>query len=834
MATFATELALRGLRGHLHVEIGGIGRKVGATAAGYQHAYRLCTEHPLALGYAAADCDPYHDCLRPVTGSLEESIDLRAVTTNLGALEFTLLDLPPRAPLGAAVAHGWGSYLISDLLGIRTPGTMWAIAEDLDAVETNVLVDSTAGLTVGDALWLDAETVIVTQINAAPPSIDVLRGQYNSEAQSHWQSPRGEGILYDRPQYWRGRDVRLYLNLVSEVSGDLLPYAQAQLVWRGSVEDWECSGADGLAITFIAKSAIGRIDRCIGRKQYSGVVRWGGREVEAVQAAMVAQDELDLLLELADDGGTPQPPSYPEDAPGARYFHARLGDQLIQVAVTWSGAVYGHPFAAVKAQAYGLLGTPIQGPGDQDDRQLFREVLLTDPDAIGSAFAHRFTDPTDLEFCHPIAIALALITSTGAVVSGGATNTDYDVLPEQWGAGVAAALLDLDSFEDRMGRTSSIRMPWLAIGWDGKPIPLRAYLEQLLGPFGWFLYQNEAGLLALGDIAEAYPGETWPTIDESDLVALTDENGNATGYDVHLQGSLSDAVGQQVWAFDYDFVTDQPRRVIRYEHVQTQGRGAADDSDLTYEIRGLAPDPSAEATIRAMAMARARWFVSPLPRVTCTVLLDSFSVTVTKGIRLTCSAIPNPFTGGRGMTAQPAIVTSRLVNLSPDGGGTIRLELLLLPSLNVGLWSPSGQIVGYAAGAPVVLTLSANRFTSTSGGPDAVPDSDAEAFVGGAAGVGDRVMLVDFDGAVLCDNSPRVTATGVNTLTLDGAFTLAGVPVVPAAAWPWDHVVFVHWSGGGTPNTAYTATMAYHVAQADALTGLLPDGTSGPYVYGGT
>ncbi len=161
------------------------------------------------------------------------------------------------------------------------------------------------------------------------------------------------------------------------------------------------------------------------------------------------------------------------------------------------------------------------------------------------------------------------------------------MLPKPWTGAVPVAEIDTSTFTRLRDVCVGISLPRLATGYDGEPVPLREFVEtELLGPFGWFLYEDETGRICLGSIAEVYPDDSWETISERDICVRTAEDGTPIGLMAGLAGSLGDTIAYQAWLYDYPFGSDDPRQVLRYRHVQTLERAEGDNSDLRFEIRG--------------------------------------------------------------------------------------------------------------------------------------------------------------------------------------------------------------------------------------------------------
>ena len=793
------------------VEIEGIGRRTGATSAGLRRAYRIATEHPVDAGATAADCDPYVDLLQMPDDVVEVRVDLKAGRTDLDGFSFTVVDGAVRNVAGGG-AHGWGDDLFTDILAPHAPASTYALTTGMASAAvgdtTTMNVDTVSGLSVGDALWIGRETVIVTAIRAGLLEVDALRGQYNTTTPAHPLYPLGEGKLYSRPQYIKGREIRLWVNLYDASTGHPLSavgtgssgiandHGEAVMVWRGAISEWSMPSIN--EFTFDCKSALGQLDRTIGREQYRGTARLDYTNT----AWMRSGKRIPFVVERPAGDGQPADPGY-LSALGVQTFHARLGDQIIE-------CEYEEASGQFTATAYGLMGTKIPEQIGEEETFPFWDVLLTHP-APGGTDKRFFTDAVNAPFVHPADIALALATSTGTGTSG-----DWDVLPAKWGCAIPLADMDVQSFIDIAEATLSLRFPFIAFGWDGKPFRVRQYCEdQLLGPLGFFLHPNEGSQIAVGALREIYPSDSWPEIGEDDTVETP------SGPGVSMEGALETTLARQTWSYDFDFASGKPRRILVYRHPQAIER-FDEDSEVKREIEGMEVTSDAEYVIRSMAISFARWFIAPRPIVTVSVHMDNLRIAVTDGLLLTNSLLPNPNTGTRGIVQHPAAVLSRRLVWAEN---RIELACILLDEPAVALWAPAAKIVSWDLGT-LTFTVEANEFTKASGA-SGVPARDVLGFA-----VPDWLMLVSARGDVLCDAVQNVTsieAGAPNTIAVSGGFTLLGAPVAIAAG---QHLVFAHYAGGATPAAAWTTGMREHAVQADDATGQLPNG-DGAIVYGG-
>jgi hypothetical protein len=799
------------------IEVAGWGRRTGALTADQQRAYRFSTRHPVDLGTPADEAECYVDVLDVPDEVFEESISLRDGKTSLGAASFDLVDLGPRLGDG----HGWRDDLLTHLIGVGAPAGQWRLTADITADDTEIPLAG-AALSAGQALWVGSEVVIVVDPELGPGVVSVLRGCYNTVAAVHRLLPFGEGVFYDRPQFLTGLRVDLWVNLLDDdgvpltAVGGANDHGEAVRAWSGTLENWQLHD-DFNGFELLCQPSLGRIDRSLGRQQYCGTavfgVDWQG--YGAIARAMAAGRPLVFTVDRPEAPGQLAAPDYPV-VDGHQRFHARLGDQLVEVRYTPATGEF-------RVEYWGLLDTPLPTEDDAEQvqgRWSFWDVVLTAPDP-GGLPVQRFTDEGGNPFCHPALLALATITSTGAAVSGATPNGGWDCLPATWGAGVPEADVDVDSFLDLAGAAAAaVQFPRLVLGWKGEPQRLRDWLEtDVMGPLGWFLYLDEAGRIAAGALREQYPGDVWPELTEEDDIL---RDGHVVL--VRLAGQLDTTTSYQTWRLDFDWVTDQPRRILRYRHAQVIERSAENDTDITRELRGLAPSSDAQFIIRSLALTFARFWTSPPSALGVTIDIRRLATSVTDGVLFSCQLVPNHWTGERGFVRHPCAVVSRAIDLQRS---RIRLTLLPLPTPNVRLVAPSALVTGWDA-ATLTLTLSENRYTSPDA-PAGAPVRDALGFV-----EGNKLRLHNLSGVVLANNVPAVAVVEpgapdvLHELQLTEAFTMGGVPVDPTGRV----IGFCRYQGGATPAAAWTEDMQRCAVMGSRATGLLPNGDA-PVVFGG-
>jgi len=800
----AADLDQAGHRPWLSVTLAGLGPREGATAA--SEAYRLCSTEIAGDTGGSLDPDRLLSCLTRLPGTISERVDLQRGTTDLGPISLAILHgvAPP-------AADGWTD--LWDFLSVQQPASSWQLSTGVSDSATAWTLVSSTGLTVGDTLHIGSETVLVTVIGGGG-AITVVRGMYGTTARAHDPSPDGDGTLYDRPRFLRGRRVEVTLNLIDpSASSDLVyPPVQEIAVWTGLVDDWSMTTPGEVQLS--CRSTLARLDRTILRQQWTGVahipVDWRvvdhdtGRLLSGIEAL-----PMPITVEIPDGAQLRLPDAVPSADPGGegwvRRYYARIGDCLCECEC-WTETETDSTEGRHLIVATALLETDDSQIWEGEELQIAQVwPLAKSPDPRGYLDGRDplqpFTisgDSTGTE--HPAVVMRMLLNSTGE-----ASNGVYDVLPEELGLGIPVAELDADSWNEIAWSTSGLRFPGLILGWDMEPVRVREWLErEMLGPLGWWLYLTVDGTIGLGRLEDVYPGETLTVIDR----VLYDQG-------VQLSGRLQDTISLQTWRYGWDWKADRFLRARLVTTNAARDRLVEDDSEAAFECAGIAIGESVgETTIGARTASIGRWWASPQPVLSLSVPLGRVDdIAVGTLVELDGLTWPCPYTGGDDWTGVAGLVTSRSVTLDPPGLG---LTLQPLPDAVRGLWAPSATVVSHVGNT--AITVEHDDYTEHT-------DGDAGRFQ-----AGQLVALYDYTGVPRCDVAATIDSIAGDVITLVAAFSSGGAPVAPAAG---DIITYPRWSGGAAPAGSWDSDMDDCVAQADGTASppQLPDG-SDPYTYG--
>lgn len=579
----------------------------------------------------------------------------------------------------------------------------------------------------GDVIYIGNEAILLgTDIGAEWTGC--TRGMYGTKGEIH----DGSDEVFGSSPYWFRRVVRI-------IEHDTITGAEEE-IWQGLIEDTSQTGAN-ISISIISvQQANARIRLNRGARNHARYTSPDNRRVWRADAAYRVRRQ-------------------PVIARGVYVEHYQVGDKTIlavdQLVSNFPNLI--RPYVAV----LGVNSDPAQLPDELFDGAdiwpLFvvdRDLDTTLPDAISST--------ADLPSpYHPVAIALALLTSTGT-----GNNGAYDVLGETWGMGLD--YVDVVAFTDAITARPDLAVDRLVLGLGGERVDaLRVITDKLLRPYGYSLTVASNGALglclirlpsledrdeAIANTLTVYPDQLpeqrmqlpsrarrlvatlggAPYSEERTIsVQLTNRS--------QRPGKLLDAP-----ELEYDFSTLKPDRLVSGEVLTTfaatliGGLALALDSAPMLRIRcpswrfsGLSDFAVGKmATVDGLSSEQA-WWVLPNGQLTKLSTQDVSGVGLVVGL------------------LQPVWDAWMTVDLLMVGGR--------IPDY-VRLRAPSGEVEGWV---PNALTIAAAEYSS----------DDPGTFE-----VGDEVSLWSSAGVLKSTATPQIIGIAANVLTLSGGFG-AGTPV---------------------------------------------------------
>lgn len=390
---------------------------------------------------------------------------------------------------------------------------------------------------------------------------------------------------------------------------------------------------------------------------------------------------------------------------------------------------------------------------------------------------------------------------------GDKTNTDYDILPVEWGCGIDSSLVDIDAFERICKPRSSARLYVLQ-----DEVDIIEMMGQLSAATNCRIFWGSDGILTCTAVHDIYP------LDAAGL-ALTASN-IASIPRVRLD--IQNVRNTWEWRSDYDLDGDH-RALMRIE-VAASKRVYGDRPMPIMQDRGMR---SAEANGINFAVAKAtlQQRSEPAEILTCDVLFDD-AQTYTPGmlVAVTVGGIPN-MAGGEGV--QGALF--ELLSFQPQENQAIATHTLVRrPSIaRLGHVAPCA-LVASKSGSDVTLQARSSTLFAPSPLSPFTPPGGA-----GQAGIDDVHWLLESDAIRFVDASTLGSATPTSAsaaiTAIDYATRIITVTSVPAWLASGDIVQLDDWA------TVLIGSNAPY--REDVFLALADDSTlsingSDPYVWG--
>lgn len=583
-------------------------------------------------------------------GNLTSRIDPFAGTWSSSSLAVRIDASDRLAPLLLATARD--AYY-------TTTGTLSAASTTVN-LTTTLLPPGDATIGAGQVIYVGDEAILLGTAAGGGSYTGCVRGYWSTTPQAH---PAGSAVSIRQPYLYR-RVVRVIHRT---------PAGVESVIWTGLLDGVRQEGPH------VVVSVVSQLAALL-------------RARVNLTASNRAPDA------RLDDRGNITWPADPSRAvtPGASRAYWQLGDDyLLQTSeAATSGAL---------VSANRILLSPTDDlyyiyPTSLEDTDRIYRVLLIDRDA-GEASTADLTYPY-----HPLAIAMALLMSTGT-----GDNGAYDVLGAEWGLGLS--YVDVTAWEAAIDATPDLALDRLLLGRDGEPVVVeRVIREQLLRPYGFAMTEDADGLLsvarlstpdmtirstALANAVSAYP-EPQPTQDSQlasrSRVLTLKVGGEPWGEPQDVQIELADRSTRSGRLEDtprltLDLSTIKPSRLIgprgltEYAQAIVQGLALGLDAPPVLKIRcasrldtGLNIYPGAWVSVEDLGVEHAWWVTRAGERI----VLDSTTV---KGTGL-CVGV-----------SQPVHAAHMDLELLMLGDGLPDYTHLVAPAARVAAWTPGTQII---------------------------------------------------------------------------------------------------------------------------------------------
>lgn len=380
--------------------------------------------------------------------------------------------------------------------------------------------------------------------------------------------------------------------------------------------------------------------------------------------------------------------------------------------------------------------------------------------------------------------------------NGDKTNTDYDILPVGWGAGIDSDLVDLETIERvALGRATSRRYKWQ------EKVDILEFMGMVATATNCRFYWGTDGRLTCNSIDDRYPLDAAAhTVDKSKVIRGTIPS---------LR--LDKTRVRNVWEWSSDYDIDGDRRKMMRVAIEESRRLYGDRPMPPMNDLGMfAGHHNGHTFILAHAALAQR--SAPVSVLTVEVLFDE-SKTYLPGdiVDVTLPHIPD-VAGGKGLTATKFEVMS----YTPDeqnGRASLVLVRRSTPS-DLGHVAPAGYVSSKSGNDVTLAAQSTSHYAPAS--PNYVPPGNSN--YDGAEDVhwflaSDAVMFVDV--STLGSATPTTATTTISSI--DYATRVVTVAAAPAWLAAGDLMRLDDWAAVGATGNA-TNRQGIFIAFADDTT----------------
>lgn len=364
---------------------------------------------------------------------------------------------------------------------------------------------------------------------------------------------------------------------------------------------------------------------------------------------------------------------------------------------------------------------------------------------------------------HPIDLLLALLTSAAHPDDGLELRNynpafgNWSSLPVGFGVGYPASRIDFGSFLAVKAMYRSVELPAVILTDEDQQTLGEWVTTNILEPFGWFLtttgglltlvaphtlVRGEVGAVALGVddiISYEQPEESYDLVAGAVTYQYRGANGEVHNTTIRSADFTGLFGGRAAYAGEDDAA------LVPVPGVVAGGTGTSALLTLL-------------AQRRLLRAVRAPW------RIPMRLDASHHQLGVGSVVRITHPDLPDLNTGTRGWVGvQGQVTAASRVTLGTDGVAALSVTVLVYPGFRTARIAPSAIITGVSGAGPWVCTVAPNRYTSPDGGDYlSLETADSDTFA--TADIVKTITRAGVDVVVSYD----ITATGPNTLTLDG------------------------------------------------------------------
>lgn len=275
---------------------------------------------------------------------------------------------------------------------------------------------------------------------------------------------------------------------------------------------------------------------------------------------------------------------------------------------------------------------------------------------------------------HPIAIALKVLTSTGA-----GTNGTYDTLPSHWALGIDQTLVDVATWESEAEAWLDFTKTDFTLGYQfrflyNSKVEGKRFLEdEILKVLNAYAPVKVTGSLSFKAFAPPVPFADLPKLDEKILQTKK------------VGGGLAAMINIALFEYDHDLVQGKYLKNVEYSDgasISEHGESAR----FEVRSRGIRSDLDGDDIILNRWNRIKQRFSKPVPKIAIRGFYSTHLFEIGEIVNFSHPSLPDVELGTRGMSGKIVEIVNKSFDLA---GGAVHYDMLLTGfGQRYGLWAP--------------------------------------------------------------------------------------------------------------------------------------------------
>lgn len=562
---------------------------------------------------------------------------------------------------------------LTALVNISTP-PLYSLTAAVAKADTTIQLNTIAGLSAGDYLYVGTETIKVGAVTTTPTprATGCTRGYFGSTAQAFpYQFP-----VDIKPWVMANRQVKFWQAVAD--GGATFPAptdANSVLRFQGTLKQFILKDGDRNTFSLTAESVDRELDREVFRVFRSFPLRGssikdkdgnnGNTQVMGFPGAWPGYDEI-ANFDITGPAGNIYT--------NGEVMLARIDKEVF--ALQFDLTSTSNPKA--KMVARGLFDTAMT---DHQEGAIVQEIVPVVAQTTVSANgapndwpgkASKFNvSPQLVPSDHPISILLQLLMSTGTGTNYSGIN--YDTLPEGWGLGMPVSRIDVAGIT-----RAALEDPTLRFGGVvEQPQNFTKLLREFLTFAGYYFCVTTDNLFTIRRLRPPLPDVTTRTVTKSNII-----RGRAPTWEANWRG----AVREVVFQFGWDITDSKFKKIVIFKlndaDIYSKGMARSVKLESRFIYPGGSGIPGSGSfrpyDVDTWLLNRADFFRlrygKPPPIIRVAVDYSFLGTELGELVALTEDYTPNHAGGTRGLTAAIGEVINKDVD---DQTHTIVLTLLM-------------------------------------------------------------------------------------------------------------------------------------------------------------